>query len=77
MDRWSRKSKEALQAGLWSLLRRMLLNEITSQNIADEADTGRVTFYCYYGTREELLLDMANTMEEQLKAFEESDSSSF
>jgi AcrR family transcriptional regulator len=57
MDRRILKTRKALQEALITLLREKPLEAIEIQEIADVADTARVTFYRHYGTKQELLVD--------------------
>jgi len=58
MDRRIQKTRQGLQTALLTLLREKPLEHIEIQEITDQANTARVTFYRHYGTKEELLLDM-------------------
>lgn len=61
-DRRVRKSKQALQDALLSLIPQKGYDGITIQDIADEADTARVTFYRHYKDKDELLLDALDSV---------------
>jgi AcrR family transcriptional regulator len=77
MDRRNRKSQRVLKDALLALLRRTPYEEITIQNITDEADTARVTFYRHYSSKEELLLDALEDIRHALVVHEDAVSLSF
>lgn len=68
MDRRTIKTKQMLQDALLSLLREQPFEEIEIQAITDRADTARVTFYRHYGTKEELLGDVIETVYQNMQA---------
>ena len=49
-DRRQRRSRSAVFAALARLLRKKNFEEITVQEIIDEADVGRSTFYAHFGS---------------------------
>lgn len=57
MDKRVQKTRKNLQNALLELLREKSLEAIEIQEITEQANTARVTFYRHYGTKEELLLD--------------------
>jgi AcrR family transcriptional regulator len=55
MDRRAARTRKALHAALMSLILRKGYDAITVQDIIDEADVGRSTFYSHYTSRDDLL----------------------
>jgi len=55
MDRRVLRTRALLQKALIALILKMDYEAITIQNIVDEADIGRSTFYAHYTNKEELL----------------------
>jgi AcrR family transcriptional regulator len=55
MDRRAARTRKALHVALMSLVRRKGYEAITVQDILDEADVGRSTFYSHYTGKEDLL----------------------
>jgi AcrR family transcriptional regulator len=68
MDKRIQKTRQLLQDALLSLLREQAFEEIEIQAITDRADTARVTFYRHYGTKEELLADVIETVYQDMQA---------
>jgi AcrR family transcriptional regulator len=55
MDRRAARTRRALHEALISLILRKGYDDITVQDIIDEADVGRSTFYAHYSGKEDLL----------------------
>jgi AcrR family transcriptional regulator len=55
LDRRSARTKRALRGALTSLLRTKTYDQITVQDILNEADVGRSTFYSHCRGKEDLL----------------------
>lgn len=68
MDRRTVKTRQMLQDALFDLLHEKSFEAIDIQEITDRADTARVTFYRHYGTKEELLLDVIETIYQGMQA---------
>jgi AcrR family transcriptional regulator len=62
-----RKTRRGLREAFVRLILRKGYDAITIQDIADEAETARVTFYRHYGDKEELLTDCLDTLYQGLK----------
>jgi AcrR family transcriptional regulator len=55
MDRRAARTRRSLHQALISLILRKGYDAITVQEIIDEADIGRATFYAHYRGKEDLL----------------------
>lgn len=66
MDRRTVKTRQMLQDALLALLHEKAFETIEIQEITDRADTARVTFYRHYSTKEELLLDVIETVYQEI-----------
>lgn len=61
-----KKTRRGLQAALIRLILRKGYDSISIQDIAEEAETARITFYRHYRDKEELLTDCLNGLYEEL-----------
>jgi AcrR family transcriptional regulator len=68
MDRRAIKTKQVLQDALLALMHEQPFEDIEIQAITDRADTARVTFYRHYGTKEELLADVIETVYQNMQS---------
>ena len=62
MDRRQRKTREAIFNAFTRLLEKHAYNQITVQDIIDDADVGRATFYTHFETKEYLLKDLCEEL---------------
>ncbi len=68
MDRRAARTRRALHGALISLILRKGYDAITVQEIIDEADVGRATFYAHYRGKEDLLRGGFEELRAELKA---------
>lgn len=66
-DRRIQKTRNALHDALISLMKQRKYELITVQDILDEANCGRSTFYMHYMDKDELLMDGLNDLMETLR----------
>ncbi|MCR5421391.1 MAG: TetR/AcrR family transcriptional regulator, partial [Lachnospiraceae bacterium] len=62
MDRRQQKTRTAIYKALTELLKKKRFEDITVRQIIDEANIGRSTFYSYFETKDQLLLEMCNEL---------------
>lgn len=71
MDRRIRRTRKLLSQALLSLVLEKSFDQITVQDITDEADLNRATFYKHFGSKEELLaVSLSAYFEELTKRIE-------
>jgi AcrR family transcriptional regulator len=68
MDRRVQKTRQALQEAFSKLLVERGYDSITVQDIAEQANVGRTTFYAHYSSKEELFRDSHHHFSHQISS---------
>ena len=66
MDRREEKTIETIYQAFTNLINTKDFDDITIQNILDEAKIGRSTFYCHFKTKNDLLLKISQDIFEHV-----------
>lgn len=66
MDRRIQKTKNGIYQAFAKLLQKESYSKITIQQIIDEANIGRSTFYSHFNTKDELIEEMCNEIFEHI-----------
>lgn len=66
MDRRSKRTKNAIYHAFTELMLKEKYTKITVQEIIDQADIGRSTFYSYFETKDELLKSMCTDLFDEM-----------
>ncbi|MCI6789337.1 MAG: TetR/AcrR family transcriptional regulator [Mollicutes bacterium] len=62
MDKRIQKTKQQLYVGLKNLLNKMDYGQINVQNLLDESNISRSTFYSHYKSKDDVLLSIVNDL---------------
>ncbi len=67
MDRRIRRTRQALQGALVTLMAEKGYEAVTVQDVIDRADVGRSTFYAHYSDKSDLLQDSLERVRETMR----------